>query len=69
MVDIQYIQSNIKEGFQLNPNKKVVNAIIKGINRCGGDCPCNNTSDEVKCPCSNFRLKDMCCCGLYVKIP
>ena len=69
MVDIQYIQNNIKEGFQLNPNEKVVNAIIKGINRRDGDCPCKNTSDEDKCPCSNYRLKDMCCCGLYVKIP
>ena len=69
MVDLQYIQNNIKEGFQLNPNEKVVNAIIKGINRCIGECPCNNSSDEVECPCSNYRLKDMCCCGLYVKIP
>ena len=49
-------------------NEKVVNAIIKGINRCDGDCPCNNSSDEIKCPCSNYRLKDMCCCGLYVKV-
>ena len=69
MVDLQYIQNNIKEGFQLNPNEKVVNAIIKGINRCNGECPCNNSSDEVECPCSNYRLKGMCCCGLYVKIP
>ena len=68
MVDIKYIESNIKEGFQINPNEKIVNA-IKGINRCDGDCPCNNSSDEVKCPCSNYRLYDKCCCGLYVKIP
>ena len=47
MVDLEYVRSNIKEGFQLNPKEKVVNAIIKGINRCDGDCPCNNSSDEV----------------------
>lgn len=67
MVDIQYIQSNIKEGFQLNPNEKVVNAIIKGINRCDGDCPCNNSSVNKKCPCSNFVEHDICCCNLYVR--
>ena len=68
MIDIEYVKANIKEGWQLNPNEKVVNAIIKGINRCGGECPCNNSSDDVRCPCSNYHLKDMCCCGLYVKI-
>ena len=57
MVDIQYIQNNIKEGWKLNPNEKVVNAIIKGINRC-----------DTKCPCSGYRLNDKCCCNLYVKI-
>ena len=68
MVDLTYVQNNIKEGWQLNPNEKVVNAIIKGINRSEGECPCNNSSDDVRCPCSNYRLKDMCCCGLYVKV-
>ena len=68
MIDIEYVKANIKEGWQLNPNEKVVNAIIKGINRCGGECPCNNSSDDVRCPCSNYHLKDMCCCGLYVKV-
>jgi ferredoxin-thioredoxin reductase catalytic subunit len=68
MVDIEYVKANIKEGWQLNPNEKVVNGIIKGINRCGGDCPCANTSEELKCPCSGYRLNDKCCCNLYVKI-
>ena len=44
MVDIEYVKSNIRPGWQLNPNEKVVNGIIKGINRCDGDCPCNNDS-------------------------
>lgn len=68
MVDLEYVKSNIKDGWQLNPNEKVVNAIIKGINRCGGDCPCANNSEELQCPCSGYRLNDKCCCNLYVKI-
>ena len=68
MVDIQYIQNNVKEGWKLNPNEKVVNAIIKGINRCEGICPCDNKSEDTKCPCSGYRLNDKCCCNLYVKI-
>lgn len=68
MVDIEYIKANIKEGWQLNPSEKVVNAIIKGINRCNGECPCNNDAEDKVCPCSNYRLHDKCCCTLYVKI-
>lgn len=68
MVDIQYVKNNIKEGWQLNPNKKTVNAIIKGINRCDGECPCNNNSVDKRCPCSNYRENNKCCCNLYVKI-
>ena len=68
MMDIELAKSNIKEGWQLNPNEKVVNGIIIGINRCGGDCPCANTSEDLKCPCSGYRLNDKCCCNLYVKI-
>lgn len=68
MVDIEYVKANIKEDWQLNPNEKVVNAIIKGINRCNGECPCNNDSEDKVCPCSNYQLHDKCCCTLYVKI-
>lgn len=68
MVDIQYIQNNIKEGWKLNPNEKIVNGIIRGINRNEGYCPCNNDSEDTKCPCGNYRLKDKCCCNLYVKV-
>lgn len=39
---IEDAKNNIKVGWQLNPNEKVVNAIIKGINRCEGECPCTN---------------------------
>ncbi len=68
MIDLEYVKNNIKPGFQLNPNDKIVNAIIRGINRNNGECPCNNTSEDKKCPCSNYREHEHCCCTLYVKI-
>lgn len=67
MVDLEYVKGNLREGWMLNPNEKIVNGIIKGINRSNGDCPCNNDSEEKHCPCSNYRTKDKCCCKLYVK--
>ena len=68
MVDIEYVKNNTQSGWQLNPNEKIVNSIINGINRCDGECPCNNDSEDKHCPCSNYRLNDKCCCKLYVKI-
>ena len=44
MVDLKYVKGNLREGWMLNQNEKIVNGIIKGINRCNGDCPCNNDS-------------------------
>lgn len=59
-----------KEGFTLNPSDKTVNALLKMIERNGGNCPCSgNTSEDMRCPCSNYRLSGNCCCGLYVKVP
>ena len=66
MIDIEFVKSNIKPGWKLNPNEKVVNAIIKGLNRCNGECPCQNNSINKVCPCSNYRENDKCCCNLYV---
>ena len=57
-----------KGGWVLNPNDKIVNGILKGVARNGGNCPCANDSEDKKCPCSNYRLKDKCCCGLYLKV-
>ena len=67
MVDINYIKNNVKEGWAINPNEKIVNAIIRGINRNNGQCPCNNNSVDKYCPCSNYREKGYCCCRLYIK--
>lgn len=65
---LEEIKANIKDGWQLNPNEKVVNGIMRGLERCNGLCPCNNNSEDKRCPCSNYREHDYCCCKLYVKI-
>lgn len=58
-----------KKGFELNSNDKVVNALFKMIERNEGKCPCSgNNSDDLYCPCSNYKLLDKCCCGLYKKL-
>lgn len=67
MIDIEFVQQNIKNGWKLNPNEKVVNGIIKGLNRCNGQCPCQNDAYDKTCPCSNYRENNKCCCNLYIK--
>lgn len=57
-----------KEGWVLNPNDKIVNSILKGVERNNGQCPCHNDSEDKNCPCSNYREHDKCCCGLYKKL-
>lgn len=62
----------IKEGWRLNPNEKVVNAILKRCEKNGGECPCHNTGlthEDRLCPCREYRENDNCCCSLYVKDP
>lgn len=59
-----------KPGWILNPNDKIVNGILKGIDRCNGHCPCHNkyagTNDDI-CPCKAYLEEDICCCELYLK--
>ena len=59
-----------KPGFILNPNDKVVNAILKRCENNGGHCPCHNvdagTGHDI-CPCRHYREDDVCCCNLYIK--
>ena len=57
-----------KEGWMLNPSDKVVNAILKGVERNNGECPCHNDGHDKHCPCSDYREKDICHCHLYLKI-
>ena len=59
-----------KEGWKLNDNDKIVNAILKRCEINEGECPCHNdgkTKEDRMCPCKNYREFDHCCCQLYVK--
>jgi ferredoxin-thioredoxin reductase catalytic subunit len=57
-----------KKGWILNPNDKIVNAILNRVEKNEGNCPCHNDTEDKQCPCSNYREHDHCCCGLYVKL-
>ena len=56
-----------KGGWELNPNDRVINNIIKMIEKNNGECPCANESVDKHCPCTDYRDKGICHCGLYVK--
>lgn len=57
-----------KRNWVLNPNDNIVNAVMKRIENNNGECPCHNESVDKHCPCSDYREKDMCHCGLYLKL-
>lgn len=60
-----------KPGWVLNPRDKVVNSIIKRIEKNDGECPCANpgeTREDRLCPCKMYKENDKCCCGLYLKL-
>ena len=61
------IAKHAKKGWVVSPDTRRVQAIVKGLIRTGGECPCVNTSADKQCPCTNYRQNDCCCCGLYVK--
>ena len=68
--DLEFVEKHVLPGWQLNPNEKIVNGIIKGVNRCNGECPCANKykgTPDAMCPCKGYREEDYCCCQLYVK--
>ncbi len=59
-----------KPGWILNPNEKVVNAILKRVEKNDGECPCVNpgeTREDRLCPCKEYRENNHCCCKLYIK--
>ena len=63
-----------REGWELNPNEKIVASILKRCLKLDGECPCyheewdkNTPIEDKKCPCKTFREKDECHCKLYVK--
>jgi len=71
-----------KKGFRLNPDKKVVEMLVKGmlenIKKSGQrHCPCRRLTgiakedEKIICPCQ-FHLEELdkegqCLCGLFVK--
>ena len=61
------IQLLRKEGWVLNPDDRVVNAILKRCEANNGECPCHNTGVDKRCPCSDYRENDICHCNLYLK--
>lgn len=65
-----------KEGFILNTSDKIVNGVLKGLDKCEGKCPCyhkeegDETPDEdLICPCKEYRENNNCRCNLYIKDP
>ena len=65
------VELRIIDGFQLNPNNKVVSGIIKGVGRCNGECPCHNkykgTKDAI-CPCKGKVEENHVCSKLYFPV-
>lgn len=60
-----------KPGWILNPNEKVVNAVLKRVEKNDGECPCVNpgeTREDRLCPCKSYVEDDYCCCKLYVPV-
>ena len=59
-----------KEGCELNPNDKIVNGILKRLEVCNGECPCDNPGETIEdrlCPCKEYRENNICHCTLYIK--
>ena len=43
---------------RLNSNEKVVDAIMKGLKRRGGYCPCRlEDKEEYRCMCKEFQAQ------------
>lgn len=63
------METLIREGFKLNPDKKAVESIMKAIERNHGKCPCIHPDNDgdLMCPCDSYRLRDICYCHLYIK--
>ena len=60
---------------RFNENEKIVNAIMEGLKKKNGHCPCKlETSEDTKCMCKEFReqiadieFEGYCHCMLYYK--
>lgn len=61
------IKIYVKKGWHLNPNEKIVKAVLHRCELNDGECPCVNDSVDKHCPCSDYRENDVCHCSLYLK--
>ena len=65
------IQILRKEGWVLNPNDKVVNAILKRCEANNGECPCHSSFyltlafREYKHKCAMCGLEEECCLQVH----
>ena len=58
-----------KEGYEINPDDKIVNDIFRMLEKNEGHCPCHHPEREGhdQCPCTDWIKNSKCYCGLYVK--
>jgi ferredoxin-thioredoxin reductase catalytic subunit len=55
------------KNFRINPNRKLVDVIIEGLEKKEGHCPCRlNVDDTTICPCDEFIEKGICKCQLFI---
>lgn len=57
----------VKDGWELSKNAP---KIIRLVQKCGGYCPCGTNKlegEEKKCPCADYRIRNICHCNLYIK--
>lgn len=55
------------KNYRINPDKKYVSAIIEGLEKKNGHCPCRvNVDDTTLCPCDEFISDGVCKCKLYI---
>ncbi len=55
------------KNYRINPDKKYVSAIIEGLEKKNGHCPCRvNVDDTTLCPCDEFINDGICKCKLYI---
>ena len=55
------------KNYRINPDKKYVSAIIEGLEKKNGHCPCRVNVDETTlCPCDEFIRDGICKCKLYI---
>ena len=57
------------KNYRINPDKKYVSAIIEGLIKKDGHCPCRvNVDDTTLCPCDEFVNDGICKCKLYIQM-